>query len=267
MEVRIWGARGSYPASGARFSEFGHHTPCVEVSIGDDLIVLDAGSGAAALGESLRGKPPRRVHILLSHFHHDHVMGLPFLLYGAGDAAITLHAAFGADMPLDAIISRLFSAPYFPGEPGRLLDRLVFRTHPAHGAFAIGDAAVETAPLEHPGGSTAFRLGHAGRSLVYVTDIENRLEPDPALVRLARNAGLLIHDTMYTSDEAGVRSGWGHGTIEAALALADRAGVKQLGGFHHNPLHDDATLNQRENDMATRRPGAFLVREGARFSL
>lgn len=267
MEIRIWGARGSYPASGARFSEFGHHTSCVGVSIGEDMVVLDTGSGAAALGEALREKPVRQLHVVLSHFHHDHVMGLPFLLYGAGEATITIHAAFGADQPLGEIVARLFSAPYFPGESRKLFDRVTFHSHPVHGAFPAGDVAVATAPIEHPGGSTAFRLTHAGRSLVYATDIEDCLHPAPTLVELARDADLLIHDTMFTTEEIAARRGWGHATVEAARVLAEAAGVKTLAGFHHNPLHDDAKLARREQALAARLPHAVLAREGDRFRL
>lgn len=263
MEVRIWGARGSYPASGASFAEFGHHTPSVAVDAGGELVVLDAGSGAAALGEHLRQKPVARLHLLLSHFHHDHTAGLPFLLYGAGEkTAISVHAALGADLPLSDIVTRLFSAPYFPGDAAEWLGRVTFHAHAEGVAFALGAVAVATAPLVHPGGSTAFRLTAGGKSVVYATDVENTLDPDAALVALAAGADLLIHDTMFTAGEAEAHRGWGHATVAAALALGEKAGVRRLAGFHHSPRHDDATLRRREQDLATRFPGAFLAREG-----
>jgi ribonuclease BN (tRNA processing enzyme) len=263
MEVRIWGARGSYPASGARFSQFGHHTACVSLAHGDDLVVLDAGSGAAALGEALRKAPVRRLHVLLSHFHQDHLMGLPFLLYGAGqEAQLSIHAAFGVDFPLGDVIGRLFSAPYFPDEAQNLLGRVSYNGHQPGAGFAAGDIGIRTAPVEHSGGATAFRLESAGRSVVYVTDIEESREPDAGLLALVHDADILFHDTMFTKDEIETRRGWGHSTIEAAAILARKASVKQLVGLHHNPMHDDRTLLERERDLASQMPGAFLAREG-----
>jgi phosphoribosyl 1,2-cyclic phosphodiesterase len=268
MEVRFWGARGSYPASGASFAEFGHHTPCVAVSAGDDLIVLDAGSGAAALGQHLLQKPVARLHLLLSHFHHDHVTGLPFLFYGAGEGtAVSIHAALGADLALREIVAGLFSAPYFPGDATDWLGRVTFHAHAEGGAFDLGDFAVATTPLAHPGGSTAFRLVHGGRSLVYASDVENNVTPDAALVALASGVDLLIHDTMFTAEEAATHRGWGHATFDAAVALGRQAGVRRIAGFHHSPRHDDATLRRREQELAALSPGAFLAREGQTLRL
>lgn len=268
MEVRIWGARGSYPASGARFSEFGHHTPCVSVTVGDEMIVLDAGSGAAALGESLRENPVRRIHLLLSHFHHDHVMGLPFLFHGMGEqTAISLHTALGSVLDLKSTIKTLFSAPYFPGDATEWLGRVTFQAHAEGAGFQLGAVDVTTAPLAHPGGSTAFRLSHDGRSVVYASDLEDSPTPSPALVTLAAGTDLLIHDTMFTAEDAIARRGWGHATFEAATALGRIADVKRLAGFHHSPLHDDVMLREREKELSALLPGAFLAREGQIIAL
>jgi phosphoribosyl 1,2-cyclic phosphodiesterase len=274
MEIRIWGARGSYPASGARFSEFGHHTPCVSVAAGDQFVILDAGSGAAALGESLRENPVRHIHLLLSHFHHDHVMGLPFLFHGAGDrATISVHTALGSDLALKPLIETLFSAPYFPGDTDGLLERVSFHAHPVGARFTLGDPRasgdirVETAPLDHPGGSTAFRLMQGKTSVVYVSDVEDSPMPSPALAALAAGADLMIHDTMFTREDAIARRGWGHATFEAAVALSRAAGVKRLAGFHHSPLHDDSLLKKREMELSALLPGAFLAREGQTIAL
>lgn len=273
MEIRIWGARGSYPASGARFSGFGHHTACVTVRTGDDLVVIDAGSGAAALGEALAarakaGEGVRRIHILLSHFHHDHVMGLPFLLLGAGQgASIAIHAALGEEEPLAARLRQLFSAPYFPDEAGSLAPHVSFHAHRRGAEFALADLCVASFSVDHPGGAAAFHLRKGRRSFVYATDVEDRAEPDPAMIRFVRDADLLIHDTMFTREEIGERRGWGHATIESAAALARAAEVRRLAGFHHNPAHDDATLARQEADLRALFPAGFLAREGDRIAL
>jgi ribonuclease BN (tRNA processing enzyme) len=263
MELTVWGARGSHSASGGAFSVFGHHTACLSVAAGDDLIVLDAGSGAAALGVRLAGRSPRRVHILLSHFHHDHIMGLPFLLFGLDPRAeITLHCALGADVPIADHLARLFSAPYFPADAAALFGRVRLRAHAAGAGFRAGGAVVRTCLLDHPGGSAAFRLDDGARTLVYASDLEDNPTPPPELVALASGVDLLIHDTMFTAEEIAVRRGWGHATAEAAIALAEAASCRKLAGFHHNPAHDDAVLAGRETVLAARLPGAVLLREG-----
>jgi phosphoribosyl 1,2-cyclic phosphodiesterase len=270
MQIRFWGVRGSYPASGARFSEFGHHTACVAVTVGDDLIVLDAGTGAAALGEVLRANPVRHLHVLFSHFHHDHIVGLPFLLHGAGaspDTTISVHSALPVETSLESVIRRFLSAPYFPDEAGDLFGRVAFTHHAPGERFDIRDTRVETALVEHPGGSCAYRLTRSEGSLVYVTDIEEASAPAPALARLAGHADVLVHDTMFTQGEIDGRRGWGHSTSEAALALAREAGVRRLVGFHHSPNHDDAMLAAREREFVAARPGSCFAREGQIIAL
>ena len=268
MEIRFWGVRGSYPASGAGFSAYGHHTACVSVAAGDDLIVLDAGSGAAALAAVLPSLPHRRLHLLLSHFHHDHLMGLPYLLHAAtGRGGISIHAALGADVPLKDILERLFSAPYFPVSADLLMREVTFHAHAVGASFPAGEVAIRTGALDHPGGCAAFRLDHAGRGLLYATDLESRAEAWDALVALASEADLVIHDTMFTPEEAEAHRGWGHSTAESALALVRQAGVPRLVGFHHNPRHDDGTLSAREAWLAARHPGFSFAREGGRITL
>jgi len=265
MEVRFWGVRGSYPASGVGFSEFGHHTICVSARTDDDLIVFDAGSGATALGDHLRANPVRHVRILISHFHHDHLVGLPFLLHGAcanPGTTVALHCALPIEHKLEELVRPMISAPYFPDEAGDLAGRISYNRHAPGETFVLGGAVARSVLVEHPGGSMAYRVEKDGLSIAFVTDIEDTEAPSPDLVALAAEADLLMHDTMFTSEEILTRRGWGHGTIEGALSLARAARVRRLAGFHHNPLHDDATLRTREQALRSAFSAACLAREG-----
>lgn len=263
MRLDIWGARGSHPASGIAFSEFGHHTACLSVRSGDHLLVLDAGTGASALAMTLGNQPPAAVDILLSHFHHDHVMGLPYLLLALPEATeIRIHAAFGADFDLTSMIAGILSPPYFPAGIGQALARTLCFAHATGADFAAGPYSIASHGLDHPGGCTAFRIARGNRSVVYATDVEQAEVLQPSWIAFARGADLLIHDTMFTYDEWASRRGWGHATIEAAMRLAEAAGVRRLVGFHHNPSHDDALMQLRELEMMLRRPGSSLAREG-----
>lgn len=263
FRLEIWGARGSHPASGQAFCEFGHHTACLAVRTGDHMLVLDAGTGASALAAHLAAHPPARIDILLSHFHHDHVMGLPYLLMALPHSTrIRIHAAFGADFRLEAMVSGLMSPPYFPAGIRDVLRRCEWAAHGEGVAFEAGAFTIDTHPLDHPGGSTAFRVSRGGRSFVYATDVEQSDGLQPGWIAFVSGADMLIHDTMFTDEEWRDRRGWGHATIAAALRLAEAAGISRLVGFHHNPAHDDGQLRRRERDMARRWPGASLAREG-----
>lgn len=265
MDVRFWGTRGSYPASGAAFSEFGHHTICVSLRGDDTLIVFDAGSGATALGEYLRAQPVRHVYLLISHFHHDHLVGLPFLLHGAcaaRETKVALHCALPIENTLEELIRPMISAPYFPDEAGDLAGRISYNRHAPGESFVLGGAVAHSALVEHPGGAVAYRVEQDGAAIVFVTDIEDTISPPRHLVTLAEGADLLMHDTMFTGEEILTRRGWGHGTIEGALSLARAADVRQLAGFHHNPLHDDALLRAREQALQSVFPTSCLAREG-----
>lgn len=265
MDVRFWGVRGSYPASGAAFSEFGHHTICVSLRMGDDLVVLDAGSGATALADHLRANPVRHVRVLISHFHHDHLVGLPFLLHGAcadPRTTVALHCALPIEHRLEELIRPMISAPYFPDEAGDLAGRISYNRHAPGESFVLGDAVARSTLVEHPGGSMAYRVEKDRTAIVFVTDIEETTSPPRDLVALAEGADLLMHDTMFTGEEILTRRGWGHGTIEGALSLARAAHVRKLAGFHHNPLHDDALLRAREQALKTAFQASCLAREG-----
>lgn len=268
MDLTIWGARGSHPASGAAYAEFGHHTPCIAVGTGDHRIVFDAGSGAAALGAALIAAPVRRIDLVLSHFHLDHMIGLPFLIAGARKTSdLFVHAALGRDVDLEGIVRRFCAPPYFPDEAGALFGRVRFRAVDPGATIEANGARIATAPLVHPGGSSGFRLEEGGSSLVVMTDHEASIRPDAVHVAFARNADLIIHDTMFTKDEYAERKGWGHSTLEAALALVEAAGARRLMGFHHSPAHDDARLAGREDAARARFAGASFARERVEYRL
>lgn len=263
MRLDVWGARGSHPASGLTFSEFGHHTACLSIRSADHLLVLDAGTGASALAAQVAAAPPREIDILLSHFHHDHVIGLPYLLMATpASTRIRIHAAFGVDFALGAMVAGILSPPYFPAEIGTVLARTECLSHATGATFEVGAYRVTSHALEHPGGCTAFRVAQGQRAFVYATDLEQPDTLHPGWVSFVRGADMLIHDTMFTEDEIASRRGWGHATIDGALRLAEAAGVARLVGFHHSPAHDDALMQLREVELMLRWPGSCLAREG-----
>jgi phosphoribosyl 1,2-cyclic phosphodiesterase len=122
---------------------------------------------------------------------------------------------------------------------------------------------VKTAPLNHPGGATGYRIDHAGRSVAYLSDLELGDGPfDAGVVALAKDADMLIVDATYTAEELPRHTGWGHSSWQQVIKLADAAGAKTLCLFHHDPAHDDAFMDAVAGAARTARPGTLVAREG-----
>lgn len=267
LTLRFWGVRGSVPVSGADKIGYGGHTTCLEVKLGDERFIIDAGSGILQLGrammaEELSGCP---IHLLMSHLHHDHVLGLPFFkpLHRPGQE-ITLHSGHLGRGQCAEAIERMFSPPLFPVRIGDFAARIRIRDFTAGERLVIGNRSIGTLPLNHPSGATAYRFDNEGGSLAVVTDIEHGPSgPAPELVAFCQDANVLVYDMMFEEEEYCHCQGFGHSTASAAIELADAAHVGRLIGTHHAPHHDDAMLAFREAKLQAARPGSLLAREGA----
>src|SRR5262249_6122880 len=122
---------------------------------------------------------------------------------------------------------------------------------------------IRTAKLEHPDDATGYRVEFGGRSICYVTDTEHKLgERNPNVVELVRDADIFIYDCTYTDEEFPPFVKWGHSTWEEGTRIADAANAKTLVIFHHDPSHDDATMDRIGAAAARQRPGTLVAREG-----
>ncbi len=279
MELAFWGVRGSIASPGPDTAVVGGNTSCVEVRCGDELIVFDAGTGLRSLGDALvaearhRGGREIRATILLSHFHWDHIQGLPFFVpaYLPTTRLCVMGAANGV-WSLKETLSHQMRAPVFPVRIDELSAEVVTREVRSADVFHVGAARVTSARLNHPGGVHAYRVDHGDASVVYATDTEHYACVDPTLVALARGADVLIYDAQYTPEEyEGSRGpskvGWGHSTFAAAAAAASAAGVKQLVLFHHDPRRTDAQVLEIEAKARALFGATTAAREGMRLVL
>jgi phosphoribosyl 1,2-cyclic phosphodiesterase len=264
MSLRFWGVRGSLPTPGPDTMRYGGNTLCVALHCGPHLLILDAGSGARLLGAALPA--PVDADILLSHTHFDHICGLPFFapMY---DSKARLRFWGGHVAPpssIQAALLRSWEAPLMPDmqhafradlsfhdfKPGQMLN-----LHPG--------LDVATIMLRHPGNAVGYRVAWGGHSICYITDSEHPAEGvDTALASFVAGTDVLIYDASYTMAEYSSRIGWGHSTWEAAADLADAAKAGRLVLFHHEPSHDDATMDAIVRDAAGRRPGTIAAIEG-----
>jgi phosphoribosyl 1,2-cyclic phosphodiesterase len=246
MTIRLWGTRGSLASPGPETARYGGNTSCVEVGATDGtVLVLDAGTGIRALGAVL-GPACRRVDVLLTHLHMDHIQGLGFFapLFEPG-VEVHLWGPTRGPLGLRGHLARYLSPPLFPVHL-REVPTLVLHDVPA-GEFVIGGLGVTAAPVCHPGATVGYRIAGDAGVVAYLPDHEPALGvPHFPLApewtsgfELARGADLLIHDAQYTRDEYATHVGWGHSAIDDAIAFAALARVKRLVTFHHDPSHDD----------------------------
>ena len=271
MRITFWGVRGSTPAPGADFVRYGGHTTCVSVVVGDRVLVLDAGTGIRPLGRSLVGGE-RDLFVLLTHRHADHLLGFPFFapLYEAGR---TVHLLPLGDSEARWLPLSLFDGVHYPLHPGDLPCAVYEVEGDAMGYLQEHGFDVVRQPLNHPGGAYGYRVTHRRRSFVFIPDNE-LAPPDPTvgrgeIVAFCRGADVLCHDAQYLGAEIDERRGWGHSSVEEAIALAVEAGVGHLVLFHHDPDRTDEELDEvlavAERRLAPHGIGCTVAFEGLAF--
>ena len=268
MRVRFWGGRGSIAAPGPETALVGGNTSCVEIEAGDTRIVLDAGTGLRRLGDALmlEGKPVEAT-LLVSHFHWDHIQGLPFFVPAYAPTTKLTIAGMAPRTTVRDALAHQMTAPHFPVDLEDLGARIDWREVRAGNKFEVGDALVTVAKLNHPGGVLAYRVDFDGKSVVYATDTEHYSCLDPVLVNLASDADVLIYDAQYLPSEySGSKGrskvGWGHSTYEVGCDIAQAAGVEKLVLFHHDPARTDEGVAEIERAAREIVPGARAAREG-----
>jgi phosphoribosyl 1,2-cyclic phosphodiesterase len=209
------------------------------------VVIFDAGTGIRPLGEQLVKRAagrPLEIHLLFTHFHWDHVQGLPFFLplYDSRNS-VTIYSSPCA-APLCSSLSGVMQYPYFPVEFNSLPASIRLVEVKSSG-LRTGRAEIEAFPVSHPQGACAFRVRVSGSTVIYVPDREpGDAALDQTVREYARGASLLIHDAHHTPDEYVFYRGRGHSSWSEAVAVACDAGVKRLVLFHHDPQRSDEAI-------------------------
>jgi phosphoribosyl 1,2-cyclic phosphodiesterase len=282
VEALVWGCRGSLASPGAGTVRYGGNTSCVEVRLGDGtVLVLDAGTGVRELGRTLVGHDGP-IHLLLTHLHLDHVEGLGFFA-PFWEPGVELHL-WGPGSPLHTLeerISRFVSPPLFPLQVSDSPAELHFHDLPG-GAWQIGGATIRAGEVLHPGPTVGYRIEEVGMSLAYIPDHEPALGLNGGFEHVtqdwlpgfdvAAGATVLLHDAQLTEEEYAARVGWGHSSVDAAVAFARSAGAERLVLFHHDPMRGDDDVERLATYAQSLWPGANgsspqPAYEGMRLSL
>ena len=246
LQVRFWGVRGSLATPYADYLRYGGNTSCLEVKLTDgQRLIFDGGTGLRALGidYSARQDPAAATtHLFLTHFHWDHIAGIPFFgpLYSPRQR-INFYGP-GHDGSLRSVLQGQMVSPYFPVNFELASARKEFRELAE--AVQIGPATIYPFPLNHPQGAIGYRIEAGGAVMVYATDYEHGHESlDKTLRQFAEGADLLICDSQYTPEDYGQFKGWGHSTWLESTRVASDARAKHLLLFHHDPGRTDDQLD------------------------
>jgi phosphoribosyl 1,2-cyclic phosphodiesterase len=285
MKVKFWGVRGSLPAPihpaeienkivrvllGARGVDLnnnealnnyvkslpyyqrtttGGNTSCVQVRGDNTEIILDAGSGIRQLGIELMqgpcGQGKGTVHLLISHTHWDHIMGFPFFTpaYAPGNQ-ITI---YGRHPRIKERFQDQHHPDHFPVSLEAMSADVKFVQLEENGEVNIGEFAINSIPLRHPGGSFSYRIEQDGHAFVYATDAEYKdLRPEAMeqYTSFYANSEALVFDAQFTLEDAMEKEGWGHSSSMVGVDIALKANIKRLILFHHEPSYNDEKLEE-----------------------
>lgn len=281
MKLIIGGCRGTNPVCQPDFLKFGGETTSFlcEGGAGEHLLI-DAGTGVRLLGERLERHATRKSALLLmTHFHLDHLMGLPALslIYNA-QWSIEMASPVHQGHHIEEIMPRLLDRPFWPLQVEDLASHVRFRTLPGEQSVAplgLGGLQIRWCPLHHPGGCTAYRIDEpaSATSVVIATDVEwgeasaDNRELLRGLIHRPTPATVLVMDGQFTSDEYSRHRGWGHSTWKECADLARETDVQHLLITHHAPTRTDAQLEKLEPEIRHYWPVASLARERSEHDL
>lgn len=303
FNVKFRGVRGSFPVAKRDFYNYGGNTSCVEVNVGGHLIILDAGTGIVSVGDDLMEKSissslkpeerePVKAMVLLSHIHHDHILGLTFFKpLHLNSTKVMVFGPEQVNSSLEKCLSELVFGKTFPVDLEEISCKLEITGICDEQAILIKkDEKPQLLKLEdvqqgdddvlitfyksyvHPqDGVMIYKITYKNKSLVYATDKECYFGGDRKFIQFAKNCDLLIHDTQYTTEDylnpCSPKQGYGHSTFDMAIEVMKQAKAKKLVFFHFDPSYDDAKLGRIKEYYTTLDKNVYLPNEGMEISI
>ena len=299
--IQFWGVRGSIPCPGQNTVEFGGNTTCLEIRTDKRLLIIDLGTGAKPLGDKLMEtdfkKGPMDMDIFISHTHWDHIMGFPMFapLFIPGTKMRIRGPVSYNDDTLASIIGDQLSYRYWPVRQVELAAKIEYGEL-KETTLDMGEGLkLTTKYTNHPILCLGYRFEYEGKSIVTSFDHEpyrNLFPTDPKdpnydeeaanngeeaakeendrIKNFMSGADILIHDTQFTPEEYQKHICWGHSSYDIAIDAANKAGVKKLVFFHHDPNSTDDFLTSMEEKYKKENKGKMnfeiiMAREGLRL--
>ncbi|MFP5519600.1 MAG: MBL fold metallo-hydrolase [Bdellovibrionia bacterium] len=219
---------------------YGLATTCVEVNSPRSRLIIDGGSGIRNLSEKImsglsgRGKGP--FHIYMTHFHWDHIIGLPFFTphFVPG---MEIHY-YAVEPELENLIRGIFKKPYFPVPFEALQSKIFFHVLEPRKPHKVDDMIITPYKLDHPDPCWGLKVESGGKTYAHCVDTEGTrvsredLGPD---LPLYQGVDLMYFDAQYTFPELAEKANWGHSASQVGLDIAFREGIKQVLFSHHDP--------------------------------
>jgi phosphoribosyl 1,2-cyclic phosphodiesterase len=260
MLFRFWGTRGSVPVPGKDTIKYGGNTPCVEVRTSENkLIILDAGTGIRALGyQIVQNNFNEPLNILLSHYHWDHIQGIPFFvpIYQKG-RHITFYGTPGSEKSIQKLLSNQMEKDYFPIKIEEVPADIKFEHIKPNESFKLDGLNIDTYNVYHPSPTLTFKVRENNKYIVYMTDneldvkdendkniFEKLKEKNEELINFCYGCDYLIHDMMFDEKLIKAKLGWGHSSNKALANFALLAHVKNIVFFHYNPEYTDEKIDR-----------------------
>ncbi len=260
MYFKFWGTRGSIPVPGKKTFKYGGNTPCVEIRTKDNkLVILDAGSGIREFGNYLQRKGYiEQMDILLSHYHWDHIQGIPFFapLYNSKEK-INFFGETCGGKEIKEILSSQMVSYYFPVELDNMSASTTFNEITPGKKYEMDGLIIETIRANHSSPTISFKFTEGEKSFVYLTDNElvfdntnseniydQLLERNKEIIDFCNGADYLIHDSMYDEALLMKKKGWGHSSNVALAYFSILSNVKNLILFHYNPDYTDEKIDE-----------------------
>jgi phosphoribosyl 1,2-cyclic phosphodiesterase len=276
-KLNFWGVRGSTPTVDPVTWRFGGNTPCLDLVAPDGTqFILDCGTGLRMLGNrwstdnSVR---PAEAHIFVTHYHWDHIQGLPFFapLYGENNQFhfYSFRSKFLGQDSLRQVFEAQMALPYFPVNFSSMSAKRKFRELEGGESFHVGENKVTARWLNHPQGCLGFRIETPAGTIVYATDNEPG-DPalDSSLRELAAGADIFINDAQFTPVQlASNRKGWGHSSWNEGVRIAREVGAKTLVLFHHDPDSTDRMVDNILREAREEFDSVFAASEGMLITL
>jgi len=251
--LRFWGVRGSTPTVDKATWRYGGNTACVELTTpAGARVILDCGTGLRMLGRHLEANLETEKiepHIFVTHYHWDHIQGIPFFSPLYSEQNHFHFYSFRSEYLGSDSLKRVFEAqmayPYFPVDLSAMSAKREFTEVNGGDQFNVPGARVKARWLHHPQGCLGFRFETSAGIVAYATDNEpGDPKLDKSLLELADGADIFINDAQFTPEQlATTRKGWGHSSWLEGVKIAKEAGVKNLVLFHHDPDSNDKLVD------------------------